>query len=290
MLLDNIVRNRGAITWPWQHYARQGNNLFVFLIILFLISLAVIVPIGVIGLLMALPLIRHHHWPVGAELGIFILLGLAYLAFAVVFSVAFFIFRAFGIPLMFRNGLTAWAAFIASMKLFQAHIGSMLIFILLRIALFLALAVVSVIICCATCCIGTLPYIGTVVLLPAIIYIRCFTLDCLAQFGPEYDVWTVDVPPPVAEPLKPPATTRINSTRSPCWRVWPGHSSRRRVWPFSSTSNRGGSSLQSAASSPSVIAASTWRARPLTKILRRPWAVVISRGGLLPRRAGRNKR
>jgi hypothetical protein len=47
-----------------------------------------------------------------------------------------------------------------------------------------------------------LPYIGTVVLLPVLIYIRCFSLNCLAQFGPAYDVWTVDVPPPA--PFIPP--------------------------------------------------------------------------------------
>jgi len=35
----------------------------------------------------------------------------------------------------------------------------------------------------------------TVILLPVLIYVKCFTLDCLAQFGPQYDVWTVDVSP-----------------------------------------------------------------------------------------------
>ena len=65
---------------------------------------------------------------------------------------------------------------------------------LTRIALFVALVVLSVIACCFTCCIGALPYLGTVLLLPALIYIKCFTLDCLAQLGPDYDVWTVDVP------------------------------------------------------------------------------------------------
>ena len=62
--------------------------------------------------------------------------------------------------------------------------------------------ILAVIACCATCCIGALPYLGTVVLLPAIVYLRCFSLDCLAQFGPRYDVWTVDVP--AADPAVPP--------------------------------------------------------------------------------------
>ncbi|HUB67829.1 MAG TPA: hypothetical protein VL981_10130, partial [Candidatus Methylacidiphilales bacterium] len=63
----------------------------------------------------------------------------------------------------------------------------------LRIVLWIAVVILSTIACCLTCCIAALPYLGTVVLLPALIFVRCFSLDCLAQFGPQYDVWTTDV-------------------------------------------------------------------------------------------------
>jgi hypothetical protein len=49
-----------------------------------------------------------------------------------------------------------------------------------------------------------IPYVGTVLLLPVVVYVRCFTLDCLSQFGPEYDVWTVDAPVINTAPLSPP--------------------------------------------------------------------------------------
>ena len=81
------------------------------------------------------------------------------------------------------------------MNLVRQHTGSIALFVLLRIAIFIGVAIISTIACCATCCIEALPYIGTVILLPVLVYVRCFSLDCLAQFGPEYDVWTVDVPP-----------------------------------------------------------------------------------------------
>jgi hypothetical protein len=113
-------------------------------------------------------------------------------------SAFLFLFRELGIPIMFRRGITAQAALIELMSLVARNAGSMAIFVLLRFALFIALAIVSVILCCVTCCIYLIPYVGTVFLLPAIIYLRCFTLDCLAQFGAEYDVFTVDVPPPPA--------------------------------------------------------------------------------------------
>jgi hypothetical protein len=201
LLLDNVVRNRGAISWPWQIYARQGNRLFGFYLLYTLISMVVLLPITIAGVFAGLPLFRQHRWPDASELPGFIGLGLVYLVIAVAFGVMLFLFRELGVPLMFSRGLTARSAFMETWALIRRHPGSSLVFVLLRIALFLALIIVSTIACCFTCCIGALPYLGTVVLLPAILYIKCFTLDFLAQFGPEYDVWSVDVPPAPAAPV-----------------------------------------------------------------------------------------
>jgi hypothetical protein len=205
MFLDNIVRNRGAISWPWRYYARQANSLFGFYLLFIVISLAIFLPILIVAVVMCIPLFMQHRWPGGGEIIGFVGLGLAYLALAVVMSFILFVFREFGVPLMFRNGLLARPAFWESMNLVGRHTGSVVVFVLLRIAIFIGVAILSLIICCATCCIGMLPYIGTVILLPVLIYVKCFTLDCLAQFGPQYDVWTVDVPPAASLEGQPPA-------------------------------------------------------------------------------------
>jgi hypothetical protein len=105
-----------------------------------------------------------------------------------------FVFREFGVPLMFRQGLLARPAFWRSMNLIRQHPAA-----------WLSLS------CCASrsssawpslghpCCVTLLLRDAALCrdghLLPVLIFVRCFTLDCLAQFGPEYDVWTVDVPP-----------------------------------------------------------------------------------------------
>jgi hypothetical protein len=210
LFLDNIVRNRGAIAWPWSHYSRQGNSLFFFHLAVMLISFAIFLPILIVAVVMAIPLFQQDRWPAGWETVGFIALGLVYFALALVFSFFLFVYREFGVPLMFRNGLMARDAFMKSMRLIMAYPGSIILFVLLRIAIFIGVTILSVIICCVTCCIGMLPYIGTVILLPVLIYVKCFTLDCLAQFGPEYDIWTVDVPPsgsvgiPTFNPQRPP--------------------------------------------------------------------------------------
>ena len=195
MFLDNIVRNRGAIAGPWRYYARQANSFFLFYLLLEVVVFLLLIPIIVVAIVLCVPLFQQQRWPAGAEVGELVALGVLYLIIAVAAAVVLFLYREFGVPIMFRQGINARAAFFAAMRLIGAHSASVFVFVLLRMALFIGLAVICVLICCVTCCIGTLPYIGTVLLLPALVYLRCFTLDCLAQFGPEYDVWTVDVAP-----------------------------------------------------------------------------------------------
>jgi len=199
LFLDNLVRNRGAIAEPWTRYARQADSVFGFYVLFMVISLVAMLPIIGIGIVMGLPLFREHRWPEGGEIAGFVVLGVVYFGLAIVFGVVLFLFREFGIPIMFRQGLLARPAFLAAINLARLYPGSVALFILLRIALFIAVVIVSLMLCCGTlvcCCISQWPYVGTVLLLPALVYVRCFTLDCLAQFGPEYDVWTVDVAPP----------------------------------------------------------------------------------------------
>ena len=51
--------------------------------------------------------------------------------------------------------------------------------------------------CCCAGCLMALPYLGTVLLLPVLVFKRSYSLYFLAQFGPEYDVFP---PPPPAPP------------------------------------------------------------------------------------------
>ena len=204
LFLDNIVRNRGAIVWPWQYYARQANSLFWFQMLIMAISFAVILPLVIVAIAMGIPLYTQHRWPHAGEIAGFVGLGLIYMVLTIVFSIVLFIFREFGVPIMFRNGLLARAAFWESMRLLRLHPGSVILFVLLRMAIFIGVAILSVIACCFTCCLAMIPYLGTLVLLPVLIYVRCFSLDCLAQFGPEFDIWTVDVPPNVVPSPQPP--------------------------------------------------------------------------------------
>jgi hypothetical protein len=213
LFLDNIVRNRAAIAEPWRYYAGPANQVFIFQLIClalgFAVALLFVLPAGflVVSLFFrhatALPLVPAFP----ATLGL-IALGLAYFVTVIAFAVFLFLFREWGVALMFRHPITVREALGQTWALIRAHPGSVTVFILLRIALWIGLIVVSLLSCCVFCCFSFLPYTSSVILLPALIFMRCFSLECLAQFGPAYDVFTVDLPPesfaPAVSPLPPP--------------------------------------------------------------------------------------
>jgi hypothetical protein len=60
--------------------------------------------------------------------------------------------------------------------------------------------------CCIAACFLALPFIGTVLLLPVLIFKRSYSLYYLAQYGPEYDVFPKPAPmaPPAADLPIPP--------------------------------------------------------------------------------------
>lgn len=195
MFLDNVVRNRGAVAWPWSNYARLANSAFLMYVLFMVISLLVFVPIIIGVVVVCIPLFQHSRWPEGGEIGLLIGLGAAYLLGAFVVTVLLFLFREISIPIMFRQNITARPAFSQTMRLASQHTASIVVFVLLRFAIFWGVAIASALICCVTCCIGALPYIGTVLLLPVLVYVKCFSLECISQFGAEFDIWSVDARP-----------------------------------------------------------------------------------------------
>jgi hypothetical protein len=212
MFLDNIVRNRGAVEWPWTNYSREANSVFWLYVQFILLSFVLLLPIFVAAIFLCIPLFQQNRMPHGSELTALIVLGVLYVLISLAINLVLFFFREFGVPIMFRQRVSARSALTASLNLVLLHPGSVCLFLLLRLAIFIGLAVICVIVCIATCCcLYQIPYLGTLFILPVLVFTRCFTLDCLAQFGPQYDVFSVDVPPGSAPAIDPP----LNPQRPP---------------------------------------------------------------------------
>jgi len=212
---DCVVRNRGAIVEPWREYRREGNSFFLFSLAVTAIIVAITL-ILVLAIVVPMGLFSHNN---RAETGLGITLVLALIVLGLiwlVFMLFFALISQFMVPVMYRRRCAAREAFVDVAKLILNNPGPFILFVLFGIVLGIAVAVVGTLAACLTCCIGALPYVSAVLLLPAFVWLMSFKLLFLRQFGDQYDVWATTgfpqqpvVPPtepPPAAPLPPPAT------------------------------------------------------------------------------------
>jgi hypothetical protein len=205
IFLDCVVKNRAAIVAPWKEYRREGNSFFLFslavmalaLVFMLAVVLVVVIPFGIFSDGKTMTGLR-----VMAVCAL-IFFALIWICFAILFAVV----TQFMIPVMYRRRCLAREAFFDIWKLIRTRPGPFILFVLFGIVLALALLVTGTIVSCMTCCIAGLPYVSSVVLLPAFVWLLGFKLLFLRQFGPEYDVWATVEPAQLAPPTSPESPT-----------------------------------------------------------------------------------
>jgi len=205
MFIDNVVGDRVEIAKPWREYQREGNSLFVWRLLLGLAGFATF------GLLMAFFFARgavlyDRGFRSVLPLGFIIGLALIALALAIVWGYIALFLKDFVAPLMYKNRVTcgrAWKLFLAVFRKHPFHFaGYGILIFLFMIAFVIAVILAGIFTCCIGWFILIIPYISTVATLPVWYTYRAFSLEFLAQFGPENDAFGR---PAAAEPQAAPA-------------------------------------------------------------------------------------
>jgi hypothetical protein len=209
VFLDNIVRNRAALAVPWQRYARQGNIWFAFHMgLMVLTTLAVATTVGAL-LALNWSWISAERGPSGAEIGALILSALVIVVLGLIVAIVNFLIRSLVLPLYFKQTMGLGEALLAVGHLVVTRPLSLFVYMVFSFVISLVAAFIACLICvvafCATCglvlSVSCFPFIGTLLMslvvcqlfLPILVFKRCFQLGCLEQFGPRYDVFSVDV-------------------------------------------------------------------------------------------------
>jgi hypothetical protein len=201
MLIDCIVRNRGAVVEPWHEWRREGNKLFGFNVALMALNL-VLIP--VIALPFLLPWLMHGHW---GEFAVWkVVYGVIAALVLLVVGIGVAVLLWFAVPVMYRQRCGVIAACRIVLHLAAAHPVPIVLYVLFVAVLAIGGAVLSCLAMCVTCCLAALPYVGTVILLPLYVFYYSYTLLFLRQFGPEYDVWAGGLPTHLTSPasVEPP--------------------------------------------------------------------------------------
>ncbi|MCX7591079.1 MAG: DUF4339 domain-containing protein [Kiritimatiellae bacterium] len=202
LFLDNVVNNRAEVSRPWRFFAHHGNSLFLWTL-----------GFNLLFLLLALPLIAVTFFVVTGWLRagrlrteflpIVLGLGVLWLLFgAVRFYVSRFL-EDFVVPLMYKFNLTATAAWRRFLGILIPALGCFVLYgifyILLEVALVAIVLLLVIATCCVAGCVLAIPYVGTVFLLPAFVFLRCYSLEYLARFGEEFRLAGVETMSRTAE-------------------------------------------------------------------------------------------
>ncbi len=187
MFVDGVVRNRAAVREPWAVYAQSGNRLFLFTFLLWLaLSLLVAITLGS-SLAWAWPDIQASRF--GDRSLVAIICGIGVLFPTLLGSwIAHVVLRDFVVPAMYLRPQPVLAGFSSVWEqIMRPHLGIVVLYFIVKILLGLVIGLLAVIVTCLTCCLAALPYIGTVILLPLLVFKRSFSLCFLQQFGPAWD-------------------------------------------------------------------------------------------------------
>ena len=194
MFLHCVALNKAEVVAPWHKFKKQGNSLFLFQIVLGLISFAVIMLLIAVLIVIGVLLFAGGSGPHPFGIILMVLLAICLIIpIAIVFALIGKFTKDFVVPIMFlRQGtcMTAWREF---WPLLTGNKGKFAIYILFQIVIGLAIGIVILacvcITCCCLACILAIPYIGTVLMLPVLVFHRSYSLLYLRQYGSSFDVF-----------------------------------------------------------------------------------------------------
>jgi len=196
MFLHCVANNKAEVKVPWKKFQRQGNSLFLFRIVLAILCALVVIFFLVITVLLVLALKFADHIYILPIIGL-IMNIVAFICIIIVFSLVAKFTADFVVPIMFLGTTSCVAAWRQFLALLSANKARFFLYILFQIVIAMAIGAIVIAAVCVTCCcaacILAIPYIGTVLMLPLLIFRRAYSLYYLQQFGPRFDVFTGEI-------------------------------------------------------------------------------------------------
>ena len=198
MFLHCVATNKAQVAVPWHKFRQQGNSLFLFRIVLGIIGLLVVV-VPVIAIVVLVIMMISGSAPGIVSIPGIIIMGLIIFVFSMLlFLVKKFTFD-FVVPIMslrMARCTAGWREFMTILSANKLRFALYLLFqIVIRIVIGVIVGIGFCIGCCLCCasCLLLVPYIGTVILLPVLVFSRAYSLYYLQQYGPQFDVFRTEI-------------------------------------------------------------------------------------------------
>jgi hypothetical protein len=194
MFLHCVAENKAEVVVPWHKFSRHGNSLFGFRIVLGLIGFVIVV-LGLVAGGSSLIAAANNEDVLRAVLTLVVMfLGIFVVSIPVLIIKKFT--TDFVVPIMFLQTASCTAAWRQFLTVLSVNKARFFVYILFQIVIgivigFIVLATVCVTCCCAGC-IFAIPYIGTVAMLPVLVFKRSYSLYYLLQYSPAFNVFRTE--------------------------------------------------------------------------------------------------
>ena len=205
--LDAVATGRADVSRPWREHAAKADSYFAWSFGLSLGALTGIILMVVTAAIVVFRVVRGQGG-FGASLVVaLVVLGSLLLIFVLAFALASVALRDFVAPLQMRTGLSCGACIGLFLGLLRQYPGALVVYVLLKLVFFVALAFVVTVAACVTCCCALVPVVTQTLLQPAFYFERAWPLFLLRPMG--YDLVTPiagvpfetkEEPPHVPEP------------------------------------------------------------------------------------------
>ncbi len=205
MFLHCVALDKAEVAEPWRQFAFEANSLFLFRLVLALAAMIFTLPLLVIAIVIVVKTALAGQFIPTGLIGM-MGFGFLFILLAIVFAVIQKLTLDFVVPIMFLRRNRCLSAWKELGSLISGHVGIFILYFLFQIVLTIGIAIIVfatiILTCCIAGCLMALPYLGTVLLLPVLMFKRCYSLYFLAQFGREFNVFP---PEPPLQPGIPPA-------------------------------------------------------------------------------------
>ncbi|UCF17915.1 MAG: hypothetical protein JSW59_10700 [Phycisphaerales bacterium] len=194
MFLHCVAEDKGEVVVPWNKFSRHGDSLFAFRVVLGFMMFVIVV----VGLVAGYSSLMRA---VNRADGIGVVLTLAaVIAGIFVVSIPVLIVKKFTtdfvVPIMFVQTLSCRRAWGQFLPVLLENKMRFFLYLLFQIVIWFVVACILVAFACVTCgcacCFFAIPYIGTVVLLPILVFQRSYSLYYLRQYGLAFDVFRAE--------------------------------------------------------------------------------------------------
>lgn len=202
MFLYCVARNVAEVKNPWNQYAQQANSLFLFKLMLWLAgfvgAMLFVVPLAVIGI--SFVRVGIEFFPLANLVWVFLLI-FAIIIVAMTIGGIKLLTNDFVVPIMYARGCLVKEGWSVFWQLLMSNKGPFTLYLLFLFVVGLAIGMIVLlavlVTCCCAACFLMIPYIGTVLMLPILVWRRAYSLFYLSQYGSEFDVFGPETTPAV---------------------------------------------------------------------------------------------